>query len=102
MKDENGLDWAECPRCRMGCVIPSLSPNWWKPDEDPEPPLCPTVESWLDKHECPEPFPRETAEFLAAFHSGPNAPPISLRTRARIILGLADRDENATETHENA
>lgn len=39
-------------------------------------------------HACPDPFPRETAEMLHAFYTSPGAPPTSLRTKARIKLGL--------------
>lgn len=89
-------DYAKCPRCQMGCVIPSMPPNW--PAEPPEPPLFTTKQAWLDQHECPEPYPRETAEFLARHFSSPNTGPISPRMRARIILGLESGSTEDTET----
>lgn len=40
-----------------------------------------------DPHVCPEPFPRETAEYLLAFHSQTGVP-TTQRIKARIKLGL--------------
>lgn len=39
-------------------------------------------------HECPEAYPRETAEMMASFHSLTGIP-VSPRTKARIQMGLA-------------
>lgn len=76
--DEHGLRWAECERCGMGWIeneyATEILPDTWTSIGE-------------RKHDCPEPYPRETAEFLLAYYTSTGIP-TSQRIKAQIKLGL--------------
>jgi hypothetical protein len=77
-------DFLTCPHCTTtyaafktcwGCMMGNAC-------ETPE--RCETP----SQHVCPEPFDPETARYLLGVHSAPGAAPVSMKTKARIALGL--------------
>jgi hypothetical protein len=85
-------EFVTCPACGMGWLTRRLCGSCaFKATPDPGCAECggKVVYGLTKAHACPEPYPRETAETLAAFYASSGVP-TTQREKARILLGLRD------------